>query len=235
MKLKLTAAYILSFLCLTFLIHEAHDWVHALAARLLGGCWGPRTFDNWAFCEMSGPSYGMTILATLAGPLVNFVLIWIAWDRMDERSSPDQQSFGLALTFAVLPFSMILAALRGGGDLTTCIRLLFPHTDKSNHHLLSSIGLLIILLINVPPLLRAFSILPPWRGRLMFFPLMLILPGFLDHYLLTGLFDKLLIKNGVSERDCYFWVLGWGLLVFLGWFFTRKSLYKLLTEDELPI
>ena len=155
MKLKLTLLYVISFLALTFFVHEIHDWAHTLVARIISGCWGPRGFDSWKACADSRASNGQLLLADLAGPLVNFILLWVGWQKMDESNTLGKQSLGCSLIFATLPLSMLLGAASGGGDLTLGIRLLFPH---GNHRLMGLIGLLITVIFCVPPLIKAFVI-----------------------------------------------------------------------------
>src|ERR1700728_1800731 len=91
MKLKLTLLYVVSFLALTFFVHEIHDWAHTLTARIITGCWGPRAFDSWKFCSEGSISSGQRMLVDLAGPLINFVLLWAGWRRMDEANTLTQQ------------------------------------------------------------------------------------------------------------------------------------------------
>ena len=94
MKLKLTLLYVVSFLALTFFVHEIHDWAHTLAARIISGCWGPRGFDCWSFCAECSVSTGQRMLADLAGPLINFILLWVGWQKMDENNTLSEQSLG---------------------------------------------------------------------------------------------------------------------------------------------
>ena len=50
MNLKLTPKFILTFLALTFVMHEAHEIVHTTIGRLICGCWGQRDFNVWGLC-----------------------------------------------------------------------------------------------------------------------------------------------------------------------------------------
>ena len=51
MKLKLTSQFVLTFLALTFLMHEAHEIVHTSIGRLICGCWGMRDINVWELCK----------------------------------------------------------------------------------------------------------------------------------------------------------------------------------------
>jgi len=235
MKLKLTLLYILSFLSLTFFIHEIHDWAHTLVARLVSGCWGPRFFDGWEFCGDTRIAVGLQVLAIIAGPIVNFILLWVAWQKMDKyNSSVQEQSWGVTLTFAALPLNNLLAAVSGGGDLTHAIRLTIRHAERFGHHFVAIVGLLIMMIICIPPLVRAFICLPWWKGKLSY-PIFLIVPGMLDHWLVKGLLNKWLIKPGMPEEKAYWWVIAWTLFTMTIWLLTRKKISQLITDEELPL
>jgi hypothetical protein len=232
MKLKLTPLYVLSFFALTFFIHEIHDWAHTLAAWIVSGCWGPRAFDSWQFCAESSVSNGQRIVAMVAGPLVNIILLWTGWQKMDENNTLAERSLGCTLVFATLPLNMLLGAASGGGDLTGAVRLLFPHAD---HRLVSLGGLLLLVIICVPPLVKAFVVLPWWQGRIFFYPVFLIAPGYLDRWLVGKMLNKWLICAGGSEDKAYWLVIGWTILTGLIWLFTRHRLKQLISDEELPL
>ncbi len=232
MKLKLTLLYVVSFLALTFFIHEIHDWAHTLAARIISGCWGPRAFDSWSFCAESSLSSGQRILAMVAGPLVNFILLWTGWQKMDEDNTLTEISMGCSLVFATLPLNNLLAAASGGGDLTAAMRLLFRH---ANHRLVALAGLLLIVIICVPPLIKAFIVLPWWQGRLFYYPVFLIVPGFLDHWLVGKMLNKWLIKADTPQDKAYWWAIGWTILTLLIWLLTRRKMKQLINDEELPL
>ena len=232
MKLKLTPLYVVSFFALTFFVHEIHDWAHALVARIMSGCWGPRAFDSWKFCAETTVSSGQNILAIVAGPLVNFIVLWIGWQKMEEDNTLTEQSLGCSMVFAALPLNMLLGAASGGGDLTAAIRLLIPH---ANHRVISLVGLLIIAIICVPPLVRAFVVLPWWQGRLFYYPVFLIVPGYLDHWLVGKKLNQWLIKADTPEDKVYWWVIGWTLVTLLIWLFTYRKMKQLISDEELPL
>lgn len=230
MKLKLTPVYVVSFLALTFFIHEIHDWAHTLVARLVSGSWPVRAFDYWVFQPDIKVSNGWQILAILAGPVVSYTLMWMGYNKMDDENTPEDKSVGVALVLAALPLNNLLAAAVGGGDLTYALRLLFRKTD---HHYVSLVGLVIVTIFCLPPLIRAFMVLP-WRGQIIFFPIFLIATGYIDHWVVSVLLNKWLLMNTVGMAS-YLRVLGWGLFTFALWFFTRRSIAGLIPDDELPI
>ena len=234
MKLKLTPIYILSFLCLSFFVMELHDWLHSAMAALLGGGWGPRGFDRWDFVSGTSVSSGERGLATIVGPLVNFLFIWAGWKKMGNRDSLADQSLGCNLVLAALPMDMIQGALRSGGDLTVGLKLIFSHTHRIYPHLFGILGLLIILLICVPPLVRLFILLPSWGAKFLYFPIFLFVPMWLRH-IVTHKLDDWLLRYEPDQSLAYAWVFFWTAALLGGWFFTRRRLDDLLKDSELPL
>lgn len=232
MKLKLPLLYFVSFLALTFIIHELHDWAHSLTATVISGCWGPRVFDSWKFCTETGISSGNIMLAMLAGPLVNYIILWTGWQKMQEGNTLAEQSLGCSLVLAALPLNLLLAASSGGGDLTAGLRLIFTHSD---HRLVSLAGLLITVVLCVPPLIKAFVVLPWWKGRLFFYPIFLVVPGFLDRWFVGKVLNAWLTKANIPEDTAYFYVIAWTVLTLLILVFTYSKLKHLISDEELPL
>ena len=113
MKLKLTFHYVLTFLALTFVMHEAHEIVHTSIGRIICGCWGQRDFNVWGLCDSCETNpYG--ILSTLAGPIFTFIMIWYGSSLLDKNNN--QKVFGFSLIFANMPFARIFNLMIGGGD-----------------------------------------------------------------------------------------------------------------------
>jgi len=235
MKLKLTPLYILSFFFLTFFVHELHDWAHTVVVRLVSGGWGHRGFDSWQFESNGAVSNGQRALATLAGPALNLILLWFGWVKMANRNSLADQSFGCSLVLATLPMAMVMAAITGGGDLVTGLRLLFPGTDTAYHHLIPGIGLLILLVACIPPLVRVFRLLPGWPGKFVFLPVFLFVPIWIDHLVVGGLLNRLQTNYESDESLVYIWVILWTAAMFAGWLFTRRALEMLLIDRELSL
>jgi hypothetical protein len=231
MKLNLTLLYVISFLCLTFFIHEVHDWAHAVAVRLLSGSWGPRGFDKWQFPANIPVSNGQMALATLAGPVVNLLLLYQGWRMMANEDSLAEQSIGCSLVLATLPLAMVWAALTGGGDLAVGLRMLFSstnHINRINPRLLSICALVITLAFCLPALIRAFSLLPGGPGKVVFFPIFAIAPIFIDRLVVMHLLNRLLV--GCTQAEAYYWVIGWTVVTLTGWLLTRRAMTRLVTD-----
>jgi hypothetical protein len=230
MKLKVPPLYILSFLFLAFLVHESGDWAHALMVRVTGHCWGRRDFGGWDFCGLI--TYAQHAFVYIPAPLINALLLWVGWGLLHPENSTEENSIGCALVFACLPFNMLLGAAGGSGDLIDSLRWMQQHGPGSNQHFVRVTGLVIALLLIVPPVLRTFFRLPGYKGKLIVFPLFFFLPG-----LLVRLWDRQLnhwlIMPDTTQYQAYLYVLGWFILLFAGWFFTRRQLKGLMEELSL--
>ena len=233
MKLKLTPLYILSFLFLLFLVHEVHDWSHALMARVVSPCWGPRIFDGWDFCTGYKVSSGQRALALIAGPLINYLLLWIGYTLLDPERPLNEQSMGCSLVFAALPLNGLLAAFDGGGDLTNTIRWFQQHGPATNHRLVTIMGLALVIALTVPPLLRAFLSLPGYKGRFLVFPVLFLIPGLLDHLLVGKWLNAWLITPDMTQAHAYALVGGWGGFLLLGLLLTWQHLEDMMSELSL--
>jgi hypothetical protein len=51
MKIKLSVGFVIAFISLRFVMHEAHELVHTFVGRVICGCWGPMDFNIWSLCE----------------------------------------------------------------------------------------------------------------------------------------------------------------------------------------
>jgi hypothetical protein len=188
-----------------------------------------RIFDGWDFCPNCFASAGQRALAAGAGPVINFIFLWIGWSLLNEDNQLDEQSLGCTIVLACLPLNILLAATAGGGDLTNAIRWLEPHGARNNPHLDSLLGLLITAALTIPPLVRAFLRLPRYLGKFIVFPIFLLVPRWLDHWVNIGL-NRWLIKPGTDQAQAYTWVIAWLILLLTGWFFTRRQPSKLMRE-----
>jgi hypothetical protein len=230
MNLKAPPLYILSFLLLVFLVQDLHDWAHILAVRVTCHCWPVRTFGAWVLC--GSPSAGQHALISIAGPMINVVLLLTGWSLLNPENSVEEHSLGVALVFAALPLNNLIGAFGGGGDITDCVRWFQRHGPNSNRHFASGLGLVIVLLLNVPPLVRAFLRLPGYKGKLIAFPLLLLLPGWLDQ-LWNRQLNRWFIGPETSQWAAYAEVGAWLLVLVIGFFLTRRQLKGLIRELSL--
>ena len=239
MKVKLTPAYLLGFFALVFLIHEIHDWAHFILSATYCGCLGNRAFDSWTVCNTCVTSGSALALAIMAGPMVNYIIIWSGWAMMHPENTPEKQSMGFSMVFAALPFPRIMGALAGGGDETWALRQLFQRANGSNHYFVAAAGLLIVLALCLPALIRIFILVTGWVQRALLLPAFLVLPGLADHWLVSGELNRLL-AGGLFARQLLrggtqLFVFVW-LVVVLGlYLLSRKSLENVLEYKELSV
>ena len=230
MRIRFTGKYLLAFLALIFLIHEAHAWAHFIMGRLICGCWGIKSFDNWTLCNHCNASTHSQVWIWFAGPVITYIVIWISWWLLNRKRDSPQKSVGFSLLFATIPFVRILAAMAGGSDETYGLRQLFQHADKSNSHAVALSGLILILALTGLPLLRAFMRLRGWKEKLIIFPIFLVIPMFIDKWTYIGL-NKLSATGFLQDESfpgvpefVLVWILLWTIVLLL----TYKSLLLFL-------
>jgi hypothetical protein len=229
MNIKLSFKFIVSFIALTFVMHEAHEIVHTTIGRIICGCWGQRDFNVWGLCEGCIEKTPIALIATFAGPVFTFIMIWIGTSLLKSTNTKEQRSFGFALVFANMPFARILTASLGGGDEVSASNQLL-----NNHSLAWVIGLSSILLIVGYPLYKAFITIDNKR-RIGFYLLFLLTPIVIDMLVVLGLLNRLL-ENGVLAN---YWILGspvlvtaWTMFVVITFILTRRYIYTLARSDK---
>lgn len=229
MKAGFWIGYSFGFVALMLLLHECHDWAHFLFARIICGCWGTKGFDIWSVCSNCQASPKLQPFIFFAGPFVTYLFIWTGWVLLKPKNKPQKRSTGFALVFACVPFVRILAAFVGGSDETYGLRLLFQHADGSNRHVIAITGLGLVLLLTLLPLLRAFLFLPNWKQKLFIFPIFLVLPMYLDHWIMRGMSQLLamgFLKQEIMPGIPFLMIL-WILLLLEVLILTRKKIISL--------
>ena len=223
MILKLTPKFIIAFLALTFVMHEAHEIVHTTVGRFICGCWGERDFNVWGLCEGCDAN-PYSLISTFVGPLFTFIMVWLGANLLSQNNSNSQKSLGFALIFANMPFARLLNPILGGGDEATVLNHFLHNRNQSN--LIT--GILVTLIIAYP-LYRAFITIKN-KYRIGLFLLFLLAPVIIDLLLVLGVMNTLLEKGVLSQ----YWILGspmlvtvWTASVVLIFVIFRKSIYKL--------
>lgn len=215
MKIKFSAIFLLAFLSMLFLIQELHDWAHVFASEWICGCFGTKTFDNWTLCENCDATGKILVLTTLAGPALTYSLVWIAWSLMGRIQPAGTKSFGFTLLFAANPFVNVLAAAGGGGDITEAMRKLYQKPDGSNHFVVSISSLIIVLILTIPPILRAINMIKGVKEKLILIPLFLLVPNLLEKLFVSKGMNWLL-DQGFFQEEVF---AGTPLLVVMWLFF----------------
>lgn len=228
MKLKLTPQFIIAFLALTFVMHEAHEIIHTSVGRIICGAWGERDFNAWALCEGCNEKKSLAVLATFAGPVFTFLMIWIGAFLIHPNKTINQKTIGFSLIFANIPFARILTTSLGGGD-----EVFGLNTVLKNHSLAWLIGSVVVLSITIIPLVKAYILIQN-NNKISWFVLFLLAPIVMDVLLVLGLMNTLLTKGILSS----YWVLGspiivtlWTISVTSVFILTYKNIY-LLHKNE---
>jgi hypothetical protein len=203
MKIKLTAGFLIAFISLHFVMGQAHELVHTAVGRFICGCWGERDFNLWTLCEGCYEQNNYAVLSTFAGPAFTFLMIWTGVSFLRTHHSVQQKSFGFALIFANIPFARIFTTATGHGDEVSGLnKVLHNHTNAW------VIGLILVLLLSIYPIYKAFITMENKRRAwlLIFF---LLMPMMLDMLFVFGIMNNLLQKGVLSN----YWILGSPLLV----------------------
>ena len=207
MKIKLSFSYALAFLLLVIVMLELHETVHIAVGRVICGCWGPRDFNVWSLCVGCADNHPLWWVATLAGPVVSFALMWWGMFWLNSKES-GKFTLGFSLIFANIPFGRLSSVMMGGGDEMVVIRHLLKN-DFSRPQL-TLICSVMVLGIVLPPVAKAFRILTnrwAWLYIIGFLTLPLL---FLLVYVLTGL--NTLLNAGFLATP---WIMGTPLLITL--------------------
>lgn len=200
MHLKLSFSYIVTFLLLLIVMLELHETVHIVVGRLICGCWGPRDFNVWSLCRSCPENHPAWWLATLAGPLVSFALMWLGMLWLDAKES-GKMTIGFSLIFANIPFGRISTVMMGGGDEMVVTRHFLK--DEYSRTQMILICSALVLGLGLPPILKAFRALTnrwSWLYIISFSTLPLL---FLLIYVLIGL--NTLLNNGFLATS---WIMG---------------------------
>jgi len=228
MKLKLAPKFILTFLALTFVMHEAHEIAHTTVGRIICGCWGQRDFNVWSTCE-SCATNSLESLATAAGPLFTFLMIWYGSLWLDKNKTDNQKALGFSLVFANMPIMRLLNPVGGGGDEVVVINHFLHH-----HGLSRLIAAILIIVIIAYPLYKAYQLIEN-KYKMGWFLLFFLLPTTIDVLIVVGLMNTLLEKG---LWDTY-WILGspilvtvWTLLVVSIYLLTGKNIYSLVAGSH---
>jgi hypothetical protein len=156
--------------------------------------------------------------------------MWWAWKWMN-REAVEKKAAGLTLLFATMPLARILAALGGGGDETFAMRLFFGQGSASASHGPAIAGLLLVLILTLPPLVKAFFVVPGLAGKALLFPILLYLPMLIDRLVIHQLLVPQLAR-GTMAREILpgvpVMVMAWGLLWLVLFLISRRYLSTIL-------
>jgi hypothetical protein len=163
-RLPLTPRYLLQFVAISFLCLGAHEVVHHVLVRATCGSWGTMTF--WRFEPPAGcATTGWSLLATLAGPALTWLLIWGGRAMIIHGEA----RAGVTLILANLPLARLVTVLMRGGDEMVVARAIAPG------NLLWIPVVLLTLVLLWSPLVSTYRVLAH-RHRLRLLAAFLLLP-----------------------------------------------------------
>ena len=217
-QFNFTARWAVAFVALLFVHNEIHEIAHTAVGRAICGAWGPRNFNSWQVaCQEIRPEL---IFVPIAGLGFTYGLMWIGYYLLRQKESVTTQSVGLCLIFAAMPFGRIYTVAQSAGDEMVLLRGVFPGVEP----LLRLVaGLIIVSLLVVPPLYRAFSALPRQR-RLLIFTGFLLLPYVLFEILVLRVANPLLQQGVLASEGILgsplfvnVWTGFWVLVLIVSW------------------
>jgi hypothetical protein len=219
-----------------FLMHEIHELAHIITGRIICGCWGTRDFNVWDLCTNCLAQNRFAIIATFAGPLFTFAMLWIGRYLIKNAESVQYRSLGLVFILGNMQFGRMYMAAMGGGDEVWGMRFLFLNHNHSNASLIRLITFIIVSAICLPPLITAFKTIAN-KYKIALYAGFLIVPLILDTVVI------LILLNGLLQKGILNQVLAMGTPVFINiWFmicliivgFGFKSLLKFAENEQDP-
>ena len=100
----------MAFFALTICAGELHEQVHITTGYFICGGYGARDFNVWRTVEpCAAPS--LAFLATLAGQLWSYLLMWTGAGLLLKAKSVEYKTIGFSLVFAPLPFARIFTTI----------------------------------------------------------------------------------------------------------------------------
>jgi uncharacterized membrane protein len=225
MDFRLTIGSLLAFLIVTLLLHEAHEMAHHVSGWIVCGCHGTRDFLYWQLCNDCHSSF-VSIVTGFAGPLVTYFFMWCGFVLLHPSNNIGKKQTGFVLVMAALPLPRLLGAAGRGGDEINTMRRVFDEQEVFKGAAVIAGGL-IVLLLSIPPLWRAFRSIKN-KQRLLIFLAFLVLPWLLDDLVITRLLQGYLTKTGILMEPVYFGipvlVIVWDILLLAGFLMRRKYL-----------
>jgi hypothetical protein len=226
MKLKLTPAYVFTFLMLTFLLAELHEIAHTAVGRLICGCWGKRDFNEWGLCA-SCETNPLGFISTMTGPIFTFAMAYWGASMLKKENPVERTTLGLSLIFASAGFGRILNIWPfGGGDEFT---VFYNQVFNENRTVSLIAAFVLVSLLIFFPLKKAYLFIEN-KNKIWWFIGFLILPFVAILAMILGVLNSIL-ASGFLKED---WILGspkvvtlWTIIVLVLFFLTRKNLTQL--------
>jgi hypothetical protein len=140
----------------------------------------------------------VAIVATFAGPVFTFLMLWVGWYLIKYGRLVQHRSLGMVLIFGNMQFGRMYMAAMGGGDEVWGLRHLFLNPAHSNGLIIQLAGTAIVSAICLPPLITAYRVIANKRKILLFVGL-LIIPLILDTAVILVLLNGILQKGILTQ------------------------------------
>jgi len=212
LQIQFSFKNLLVFLFFFFLMHELHELAHIITGRLICGCWGTRDFNVWDLCKDCEKQHPWAVIATFAGPIFTFIMLWIGRYWLKYGHSDQCRSLGLVLILGNMQFGRVYMAAMGSGDEVSGLRTLFLNPEHSNAWVIKIIAFVIVSAICIPPLVTGYKAIGNKRKVLVFISF-LIVPLVLDTVVILILLNGILEKGTLNQV----WIMGTPLLITV-WF-----------------
>lgn len=187
--------YLLAFFALRIVAGELHEQTHITVGRIICGAYGVRDFSVWQTAEnCAEPS--LTFLATCAGPLFTYLIVWIGVYLLAKSKTVESKSLGFSIIFAPLPFARIFTSLMGGGDEKVVFNYLL--NDYLNLLTIKILAAILVVTVCLPPILYAGSKLAS-RRRWLYIAGFCILPMIVLSFY-QSIFNYLLEKGFWADQ-----------------------------------
>jgi hypothetical protein len=208
LKIQLTFRNLFVFVFFFFLMHELHELAHIVTGRIICGCWGTRDFNVWDLCNDCLKDKPIAILATFAGPVFTFAMLWLGRYWLLHGRSVERRSLGLIFILGNMQFGRMYMAATGSGDEIWGLNFLFQNQDHSNFQAIRFIGFVIVSIVCLPPLVAAYKAISNKRKMLLY-------TGFLITPLILDTVVILILLNGILEKGILntVWIIGTPLLI----------------------
>jgi hypothetical protein len=215
-KLKITWKYCIAFYCIIMLYVSLHELIHHLSGYVICGDWGIKTFNYFeTACEKDSKSY----IATYMGPLFTFAMMYVGAFLLSKKNSSYKKHLGFAMIFAQLPFQRMTSPFfRMNDEFYATSKLL------GNTNIVYWSVIIIIWLICLPPLIKAFKAIEN-KYKIIWFLFYLILFPYLIWGPIFGGLEYLMVQRKILAQP----LIGIGLLfiineviTIIAYYFTKK-------------
>ena len=224
MKIALNLRNSAALVALSFIMQETHELAHTSVGRLICGDWGQRDFNVWGISSQCVNDEPLTLLATFAGPVYTFSIIWLGYFLLT-RAAAGTKSIGFALVVSSMPFSRILSPLLGGGDEIYGLTRL-----GVDHSLAWGAALAAVFALAAPPVVKIYTTINNRRKPLWIIGLLLA-PFFLVGIVVFAVLQGLILKNGILND---YWILGSPMLVTF-WLFFCLGLFAIFAKHLVTL